>query len=304
MEGRLGLAISFAGAHRGSILATLMYASDRIVEKIGPLWWLVLQPLIYLLVYYVVFNEFLASRVSSVECLKENRTFFPLAMFCGLVPWIAINEALARGAGCVIENGSLIKKFAFPSEILPAYLVGVSLVNTLIGFGLLGTAVFIIDGEVPHHPEIIPILLLLQAVFTLGLVFLFAGATVFVRDIGHMLPMALNFWMFLSPIFFFAKFPSTSLLSRILCWNPVTYLIEPWRSVFVAHPAIIDGWRAEMAGRIAKGEAGIETVALPPGDPSAAPWREIGIFAVVAFLVLIVGYRSFMALKPRFADEV
>lgn len=262
--------------------------------------WLVLQPLIYLLVYYVVFNEFLASRVASVESLKDKRTFFPLAMFCGLVPWIAINEALARGAGCVIENGSLIKKFAFPSELLPSYLVGVSLVNTLIGFGLLATAVFIIDGELPHHAEVIPILLVLQAVFTLGLALLFAGATVFVRDVGHMLPMVLNFWMFLSPIFFFGKFPSTQLLSKILRWNPVTYLIESWRAVFIDHPAIMNGWRAEIDAR----PEALEVLALPPGDPSVAPWREMGIFALVAFAVLFVGYRLFMGLKPRFADEV
>lgn len=259
--------------------------------------WLILQPLMYLAVFYVVFNQFVKGALPP-GTLEHRPGYFALAMFCGLVPWTAFVETMNRGVGCIVENGNLIKKFAFPSELLPAYLVCVSLFNTLVGFGLLAVAVFIFHGELPHFAWMFPIVLFLQGVFTLGFVYLLSSSAVYIRDIGHMMPAALNFWFFLTPIFLFAKFPAQDqLVPTIFRWNPVTYLIESYRSIFVYHGDVM-----EMLAALPPEQKRLVTI--PAEAAGSAPWFSVGIFAAVAFAVLFVGYRVFLKLKPGFADEV
>ncbi len=259
--------------------------------------WIVLQPLCFLLVFVVVFRHILETGVDP-RLVERRPGFFPLAMFCGLVPWISMAETLSRGSGCVIEHGNLIKKFAFPSEILPVYLVGVSLVSTMVGFALVATGVLIFHGELPHHAYLLPIALFFQACFTLGITFITSSASVFIRDIGHLMPLLLNFIFFLTPIFTFGRFPGQPLLATILRWNPLTYLFETYRSIFVYHPA-----DHEFLGSVVD-EATRAKFALLPENPGAPPWGWLLTFGAVALAVLIVGHWTFTRLKPRFADEV
>jgi lipopolysaccharide transport system permease protein len=251
----------------------------------------------FLVMYYVVFSHFMRAQVSARE-LSARPGWFPLAMFCGLIPWIGISDALHRSAGCILENGNLIKKFAFPSELLPAYLVGVGLIHSTIGFTVLAAAVLVLHGELPHLPALIPLLFLLQGIFTLGLAFLFSGVTVFIRDVGHMLPMLLNLWFFLSPIFFYARLKTEPILATVLRWNPLTYLIDTWRVVLIYHPEDMEAVIASL------GPKDRDRIALWPTPPGEVPWSHIAIFATVAVVVLYLGYRVFMTLKPRFPDEV
>ena len=259
--------------------------------------WMVLQPLAFLAIFYVVFGQLMITSMPEGP-LKERTGYFALAMFCGLIPWIGFAETMTRAAGCISENGSLIKKFAFPSEILPVTLVLSGLAQTLVGFGLLTVVVFILHGELPHHVWMFPILLVLQAIFTLGLAMFTAAACVFVRDIGSMMPMLMNFWFFMSPIFMFGRLEATELTADVMRWNPVTYLIECYRTVFIYHPKDWDG--------LAAGLTAVQRNRIPliPESYDSPPWLWMGLFALVALLTLAVGYFVFMRSKMRFADEV
>ena len=70
-------------------------------------------------------------------------------------------------------------------------------------------------------------------------------------------------------------------LAWITEWNPITYVIEPYRQMFVFYPGLFPFTAV--------------------GEP---PWRMVGILAAIALTTLFVGYHLFMYLKPRFADEV
>lgn len=259
--------------------------------------WMVLQPLAFLAIFYVVFGQLMVTSMPEGP-LRERTGYFALAMFCGLIPWIGFSESMTRAAGCIGENGSLIKKFAFPSEILPVTLVLSGLIQTLIGFGLLAVAVLVLHGELPHHIWMLPLLLALQAMFTLGLAMFTAASCVFVRDIGSMMPMVMNFWFFMSPIFMFGRFEATELTATVMRWNPVTYLLECYRTIFVYHP---NDWQGLVAGL---SDAQRNRIPLIPGSETGPPWLWMGIFAAVAFVTLALGYTVFMRSRMRFADEV
>jgi ABC-type polysaccharide/polyol phosphate export permease len=258
--------------------------------------WMVLQPLAFLAVFYVVFESFLANRMPPE--LEARTGYFALAMFCGLIPWIGFGETITRAATCIGENGSLIKKFAFPSEIIPVTLVLSGIVQTLVGFSILTVAVFVLHGELPHHVWVLPIALALQVAFTLGLALLIAAACVFVRDIGSMMPMLMNFWFFMTPIFMFGRFEQSEITATVMRWNPMSYLIESYRAIFVYHPS---DWQALLLTSTPEMRA---KMPLVPADVSSPPLVWLGIFGLVALATLFLGYTVFMRNRMRFADEV
>jgi lipopolysaccharide transport system permease protein len=257
--------------------------------------WIVLQPLLFLAVYYLVFSEF-RRRDGAVSGAK-----FAFAMLAGLIPWIAFAESLGRGAGCILSNGSMIKKYAFPTEILPVYIAGVSLFNCFVGFVVISLGILIFEAQPPRMLWLFPIVLLLQGIFTLGLIYLLSSLTVFIRDLAQMLPMLITFWFFMSPIFMFAKAAETpQALQAVYRYNPASYFISVYREIFVWTP----GDMAAMRGTNTVNEGSQASIALPHTDPGAVPWIVVGILAACAVVVLFLGLAVFRRLKPGFADEV
>ncbi len=255
--------------------------------------WLVLQPLAFLGIYYVVFSQLFETKTS-----VGSPSTFALAMFCGLVPWIGHAETVQRGSNCVLEHGGLIKKFAFPTEILPVYMTLVSLINTMVGFVMVALAVGYFEGHPPRMLWLFPIALVLQGMFTMGIVYLLSAISVYVRDIAQMVPMLMVFWFFMSPIFMFAKATTTpALLQTVLKFNPMTYIISIYREIFIWTPDQLHGLRAVT-------DENRSSIALPFTEPGNVPWFELEVFAACAFTTLLVGLYVFKKLKPGFADEV
>lgn len=258
--------------------------------------WLLLQPLAFLGIYMAVFGHLFRSS----EVFKDApATLFALAMFAGLIPWLAFSEAINGGSNVILQGGSLIKKYAFPSEILPITVTLVSLFSTLVGFAMLAAVAFPLLGHGPRLLWMFPLVVALQGIFTLGLVYLLSSVVVYIRDLGQMIPMLTTFWFFMSPIFMFAKVPgSPDLLRTILRYNPMTYLISLYREIFIWTPELLQSVNGPTL------DERRSAVALPYTDPGAVPWHELSIFAACAFAMLLLGLFVFRKLKAGFADEV
>ena len=298
--------------YRRSSLINLVRVSLRFRELIGSLvsrelrgryrgsflgkFWLLLQPLAYLAIYMIVFGQLFRSN----PIFEGAPDFlFPLAMLTGLIPWLSFSESIQGGSGCIMAGGSLLKKYAFPSEILPVTAVLVGLFTAIVGFLILSLAVLVLLGHPPRMLWLLPIALILQGVFSLGIVLILSSVTVYVRDLTQMIPMFMTFWFFMSPIFMFAKVPgSPELLRTILKYNPFTYLIAIYREIFVWTPEIMKAISSpDLESRAA-------TIALPQTHPGDVPWYELGVFAACAFGVFFIGLRVFRRLKDGFPDEV
>jgi homopolymeric O-antigen transport system permease protein len=257
--------------------------------------WMILQPVVFLVVYYTVFIKILSfkmvaelpatmrsSLAPGVLELVEDPAMLPrlsaLAMFVALIPWIAIAECIMRAATSVFENGNIIKKIAFPSELLAVNLVGYNIVNIAAGFVVFIGAEVIALGVWPSPTFLafLPVVLFLQAVFMLGLSYLVSTGTVFVRDIIHLIPIATQVWMFLSPIFYFGLPKGGEQYEWMLRINPVYHLLVLYRAILIFTPASLEDF----------------------------PWASLGILAAVAFAVAFAGYRLFIRFKADFADEL
>jgi lipopolysaccharide transport system permease protein len=256
--------------------------------------WLVLQPLVFLAVYYVIFVEVMEASAFGPNDLPSgvlterqalyvanHKSVYALSMFVAMIPWQGLQECLTRSATTVGENGNLIKKIAFPSELLSIYLVAYNLFNILVGLAVYVVAAKVLLGiwPEPRYLWLLPVTLVFQGVFMLGLSLLLAATTVFLRDLIQLVPMAMTIWFFLSPIIYF-RVPKAE-FQWIVDWNPASYMIELYRTIFIFPPGVLSG-----------------TV------PESIPWKALGIFGACAFAALAVGLAVFRKKKYDFADEL
>lgn len=231
------------------------------------LFWSVIHPLIMLALYSFVFSTILKVRVGA----EEGTGNFAIYLFCGMLPWNAFAEALNRSGGVVLEHANLIKRTIFPPVILPVYLVISGIINELIGLVILFVALLLSGHHFSPLVLTLPVILLLQVTFTIGLAWIVAGTTVFIRDLGQIMGVALTLWLFLTPIFY-----------------PPTLVPEGWRALLRVNPmyAIVEAYRHLIL------------LGQPP------TWPSLAVLAGCAITAFLVGHRVFVRMQPAFADVI
>jgi lipopolysaccharide transport system permease protein len=229
--------------------------------------WSFVQPLWMLLLFTFVF-----STVMKVSPVAGGRTgSFAVFLFCGLLPWMALQEGAMRASTAITDNSSLVKKLRFPAEILVLAVVLAALLHEAIA-ALIFLGVLACLGELSLGG--LPLLLLavpLQIALTLGLGLLLGSVHVFFRDTAQVLGMVFTGWFYLTPI----VYPAALVPLRFRAWlalNPLTPLVGLYRQAFLGgRPALVPG-----------------TAAL----------------ALAAAVLLCAGFLLFGRLKTAFVDEI
>ncbi len=249
--------------------------------------WSIVFPLISLATYTFVFRLVLNMRWGNQQPGEQ----VVVMMFLGIVVWSAFSETISRSTNTLVENSNLIQKVVFPSEVLPLYLAVSSWVNMCIGLVFVFAATWwwgyvspaqpveiaLQPGESPFAPFtfgapllLLPLLFVLQLVFALGLGYMLAALNLFVRDVFHLIGVALTVWMFSTPIFYPAELVRTKGFGWILDLNPMAWLIDSYRDVILF-----------------------------------ARWPDLAAlsrFAFIAALLFALGAAFFQKSKPRFPD--
>ncbi len=229
--------------------------------------WSVINPLVMLVLYTFIFSVILKVKFG----VDGSTTNFALYLFCGMVPWLATSDSISRATELIMTHQNLVKKTVFPLEILPCYLVVSSVVTECIGLGILLIAVLVMLKQISIYVLFLPLLLLLQSLFVLGLTFFFASICVFFRDVIHFVSVMLTAWLLLTPIFY----PETLFPERLrfLVWfNPMAVLVSMFRE------AVLEG-------------------TMP------ALWK-LGLFSAWAVVVFCAGLFFFKKTKWEFADVI
>ncbi len=192
--------------------------------------WALLAPLAMVVVYSLVFRGVFHARWG-VGAAADAGYGYVLRMFAGLTVFTAVAEVATRATRLMLDNANLVKRVVFPLELLVVVLLMQVAVHTLLQMAVLGLMVLVLgDGARPSWawlPLAFVWLLLLQ--YTLAL--LLASVGTYVRDLQHLVPLAMTALMFLSPVFY----PSHSAppaLSAILAANPLTAPMELFRSAW------------------------------------------------------------------------
>ena len=187
--------------------------------------WLVATPLLMLAVYAFVFGTIFSARVPAGFELP-----FWAWLAVALWPWLAFSEGLQRAAGAIQQHAALISKVAIPRHLLVNSSVCAVFILHSIGFIAVLFVIQSVAADI--HWTAIPYVILLIATlygFALGLGFLLASFQVFIRDLEQLLPTALMFWFFLTPIIYPPELLPEAVES-FLWLNPMTWWVEEIRA--------------------------------------------------------------------------
>jgi len=194
--------------------------------------WSLLNPLLMTIVFTVVFTLM----------LPNNTPNYPVFFMCGYLPWSFLSDSVGSGTNSIVGNAHLIKKVYFPREVLPLSNVLSGLVNFLLALVVLFGMILVFHVGLTASLLLLPVVIVAQVLFTLGLVFFLSTANVFYRDTQHIMQVVMQAWFFLTPIFYPIDIipESATVLGMTLnlqMWvrrlNPMASLIASYRDILL-----------------------------------------------------------------------
>jgi ABC-type polysaccharide/polyol phosphate export permease len=185
--------------------------------------WSFVNPLLLLLTYTAVFTLILPVRHS--PAMEPYALFF----FCGILPWTWFSSSILESSGVLISGGNLIKKVLFPAEVLPVVTVFANLAHFLLGLPIL-LAFLVYAGRLRPSAALLPLPILVQLVFTLGIALFVSALTVHFRDIQNILSHLLHLWFFASPVLYYYG-ETEGWLRAMLRLNPMSHILVSYQEV-------------------------------------------------------------------------
>jgi lipopolysaccharide transport system permease protein len=223
--------------------------------------WSLMNPLMQLVVFHFIFRL----------VLQLNIPRYSSFAFSGMLAWSWFQASLLDASGSMLSNRELIKRPGFPVAILPVVAVTTHLIYFLLSLPIL--LLFLIIGGNGVKPMILvlPLIMAVQFVLTLGLGYLAAIANVMFRDAHYLLGVSLQLLFFLTPVFYDAS-SVPQRYQTLYQLNPMVHLVGAYRGVLIE-------------GRLPVGFAMLALSGLAVG-------------------LLYVGLRTFMRASYRYAEEV
>jgi ABC-type polysaccharide/polyol phosphate export permease len=191
--------------------------------------WTFLQPLLFILLYWLVFSQILKVRIKA----DTGEIPFLAFLLSGLLPWFALQEGIIRGASSIVDKRHILKKVIFPAELFPLASVISAFIHHGIGIIIFLFVYFFWMGTVsPLQIFAIVGLLSLQIVLTSGLSLLFASLSVYLRDIIQILSIVFQILFYVSPVLYPINTVPAGFKTIILL-NPFTTLTEAYHNVIL-----------------------------------------------------------------------
>jgi lipopolysaccharide transport system permease protein len=197
----------------------------RFAGSAAGLLWTVLTPLSRILAYFFVFSLVLRVSVTQAETGTDR---FVIFFLCGFFPWTLFAESLSKSVRILISESRIITKVIFPVELLPVSVAISNFIINGIGIGLL-LIYLAFDGYMNPYWCFIPLFLLLEFLFVLGLAFFLSALCVFIRDLGEVFNIVIMLWFFGTPIIYPASRVPES-LTFLLDLNPMAHVVNVFRS--------------------------------------------------------------------------
>lgn len=188
--------------------------------------WIVLQPVVSMVVFSVLFGGLLKVPSGDVP--------YPIFAYVALLPWNYFATALNKSSTSLVDSTHLITKVYFPRLVVPMSGVLAGLVDFAIAFlVLVGLMAFY--GVVPTSAIVLlPLLLLLAMLTALGFGLWLSALNVRFRDVKHLVPFLIQTWLFLTPVIY-----GTALIPErfqfLLALNPMTGVVEGFRWALLGH---------------------------------------------------------------------
>lgn len=223
--------------------------------------WSFINPLLSVVVYAIVFHYI----------MRFNIEHYLIYLIAGIIPWTFFTTALNAGMNSILFNADIIKKVYFPRIILPISSVTSCLVNFLISCVIIIIFALFSGVGIGYSLLFLPIVVLIQYIFTLGLVFILGALEIYVRDIEHIVNFIISMLFYVTPILYTVDYVPDK-FKILLKLNPIAYIIQAYHSIFYYKK-------------------------LPNTS------NMVIIFSI-SICLLLIGYKIFDKLQRGFAEEI
>jgi lipopolysaccharide transport system permease protein len=230
--------------------------------------WSLLNPALMMAIYTIIFGLLL--RVVDLG----GRPYWELVLV-GLLPWLFFANAVGGAPVAFVHSANLIGRLYFPIEALPIAGVLANFVNFLIGLAILIVVLLVVGLPFGGYLALLPVVLLAQLAFTIGVALLVATLTVYFRDLEHLVGIGLTALFYLTPVLYPLDpkaVPHSERLLPLLKLNPLSWFLESY------HALLFYG--------------------------TMPPLREFTLMLVASLVALLVGYVVFLHLRARLPEEV
>lgn len=226
--------------------------------------WCVLKPVTTMVVFTVIFGR--------LAQLPSHGVPYPVMVFCAMLPWQLFASTLTDCSGSLVDNANLLTKVYFPRLLVPAATLVVNLVDFAVA-GIILAALLLWYGVQPG-PKLLflPVLLAGTLLTALAAGLWFAALNVRYRDFRFLVPLIVQFGLFISPVGF-----SSAIVP------------ESWRFWYFLNPmaGVIEGTRWALLGETPR-------FSIPGCTLSA----------ILVLVLLVGGIASFRRMERSFADVV
>jgi lipopolysaccharide transport system permease protein len=262
-ERRSGLGfVELWRARELTLFFALREIKSRYRQTVLGVGWAVLQPLMAMLVFYVVFGRIGKMATGSVP--------YPVFALSGLIAWQLFSSAVTGAGQSLVGNQGLLTKVYFERLALPVSATLIAVVDAMVALGLLAI-VMVWSGVAPDPLRVLAMPLVLALVFALaaGVGVWLAALVLRFRDLRHALPLLIQLWMFASPVGY-----------------PASRVPAEWRPLYDLNPVVgaIEAFRWTVIG----------------GD--APPMISVVWAAVAALVLFTTGAAFFQRVERTFAD--
>lgn len=197
--------------------------------------WLFLTPLFMIILYTLVFSEIIGLRFRETD----SATNFGLYLYCGLIPFLALSDSLNKSVASIRGNSTLVQKVVFPLEILPMSTAVTAFVSQFFGLAGLIVLVAALERELHWTMGLLPLIMIPQLLFLLGLAYLVALIGTYLPDVKETLSAVARAMFFITPIIWPEELARDRGLGFLIDYNPLAFIVGAYRD-FVLEGAIPD----------------------------------------------------------------
>lgn len=225
--------------------------------------WAIAQPLAMMAVFTLVFAR--------LGQMPSGGAPYPLFAFSALVPWFFFSNSVTSGTMSLVTYRNIVTKTYFPREIVPLAQVGSRLVDLAAASALFALLMVYYNIRVGGWVAMVPILVLLLVLFTLGVTLTTSAVNVFYRDVSPVVQIGLQLWLYLTPVAY-----------------PLSAVPEKYRPYFLLNPltGVVEGLRAVLV------------------FDRAPDWGVVGISAALIAGLLVASIVLFKSTDKYFADVI
>lgn len=242
--------------------------SVRYKQTVLGVLWAIIQPVITMVIFTFIFN-----RVAKIE--SGDGTPYPIFLYVGLLLWQYFSGTLTNASNSMVANSGIIQKVYFPRLIIPAATAVTGLVDLAVASVIL-IGMMVHYGYYPHLTGvlILPLLLMIAVLASLGMGMFLASVNIKFRDVRYALPFVIQIMMYVTPVIYpVSMLDKHRVIKTLMLWlNPIS--------------GVISNARAGLLG-------------TAPVD-----WSVVGISAGTSILFFVFGLYYFRATERYFADIV